>query len=110
MAQSMVNVGLRVRRRGQFGDALGRTSLDGAMARRPTTVDLSEDVLARAAALAKELGQPLEDVIEAALVEHLGRRAIAEMRGADDLNGEEALELAYAELRAARRERRRVSE
>ncbi len=72
------------------------------MTRRQTTIELSEEVLEQAAALAQELGQPLDDFVELALVEHLGRQAIRETRAAGSLDADTALGVAYAELQALR--------
>ncbi len=77
-----------------------------SVTRRQTTIELSEEVLQQAAALAQELGQPLDDFVELALVEHVGHQAIRETRAAGSLDAETALGVAYAELQALRAERR----
>lgn len=76
-----------------------------SVTRRQTTIELSEEVLQQAVRLAEDLGQPLDDFVELALVEHLGRQAIRETRAAGSLDADSALRLAYGELRALRAER-----
>ena len=72
------------------------------MARRPQVVNVDEDVLAEAEALARVTGLSLDDVVERALVLHVGARALRRMQDTFDLDEDEAIRVAYEELRAAR--------
>ena len=52
---------------------------------------------------------PDGEVVERALRLHLGRRALQESQALSELSEEQAIELAYRELHAARRQRRRAA-
>jgi len=65
-------------------------------------VNVDEDVLAEAEALARVTGLSLDDVVERALVLHVGARALRRMQDTFDLDEDEAIRVAYEELRAAR--------
>lgn len=72
------------------------------MARRSQLVNVDEDVLAEAQELARVTGLSLDDVVERALVLHVGARALRRMQDAFDLDEDDAIRVAYEELRAAR--------
>jgi hypothetical protein len=72
------------------------------MVRRPQTVNVDEEVLAEAQDLARATGLSLDDVVERALVLHVGSRALRHMQDSFDLDEDKALRVAYEELRAAR--------
>jgi len=80
------------------------------MPKQPLTVELEEDVILAARAEATRKGQSEAAVVEQALREHLslGNSVTDEVwarnRGAE-LSEDEALTLAYDELKAMRRER-----
>lgn len=76
------------------------------MARR-LTIELSDQVAARVEAEASRRGTPVDEVIEAAVVEHFGWRAVEGIRRRNaDLDEQAALSLAYEELQAVRDRRR----
>lgn len=52
---------------------------------------------------------PDAEVVERALRTYLGRKALHEAQGASDLTEEQALDLAYGELHAMRRERKHAA-
>ncbi|MDQ3640866.1 MAG: hypothetical protein M3450_05190 [Actinomycetota bacterium] len=72
------------------------------MARRATTLNLDGEVLSRAQALAEETGEPVEAVVERALVRHMGLIAMRRVQKRFDLDEDEALRVAYEELKGAR--------
>ncbi len=72
------------------------------MARRATTLNLDGEVLARAQALAEETGEPVEAVVERALVRHMGLIAMRRVQKRFNLDEDEALRVAYEELKAVR--------
>jgi hypothetical protein len=82
------------------------------MARRKTTVYVDEELLRAARIEAARLGRSDSDVFEEAL-RRLLRLDVADRvwarNAAEPLDPDEALALAYAELGAARRGRRRLS-
>jgi hypothetical protein len=65
-------------------------------------VNHDEDVLVEAQELARVTGSCLDDVVERALVLHVGARALRRMQEPFDLDEDEAIRVAYEELRAAR--------
>ena len=80
------------------------------MAKQPLTVELDEDVILAARAEASPKGQSEAAVVEQALREHLAHRGsvtdeVWERNQGAALGEEEALTLAYEELKAMRRER-----
>ena len=80
------------------------------MAKRPLTVELDESVVRAAEAEARRTGQSEAEVIEEALREHLsltgsGVDTVWARNRDSALSEEEALTLAYDELKAMRRER-----
>jgi hypothetical protein len=80
------------------------------MPRRPLTVELDEDVLLAAQAETTRKGQSEAALVEQALREHLSLRTsvtdqVWARNEADALSEDEALALAYDELKAMRRER-----
>ena len=77
------------------------------MARTKATVYLDPDVLRAARIRAARTGRRDSDVVEDALREYLGFGLIDRIRSRSHLAPEEAERLAYTELHAARRERRR---
>lgn len=72
------------------------------MARRAQLVNVDEDVLAEAQELARVTESSLDDVIERALILHVGARALRRMQDAFDVDEDDAIRVAYQELRAAR--------
>ncbi len=72
------------------------------MVRRSQLVNVDEDVLAEAQELARVTGLSLDDVVERALVLHVGARALRRMQDAFDLDEDDAIGVAYEELRASR--------
>ena len=72
------------------------------MVRRSQLVNVDEDVLAEAQELARVTGLSLDDVVERALVLHVGARALRRMQDAFDLDEDDAIRVAYEELRASR--------
>jgi hypothetical protein len=80
------------------------------MPKQPLTVELEEDVILAARAEATRNGQSEAAVVEQALREHLAVGASVTDRiwardEGSELTGDEALELAYDELKGMRRER-----
>lgn len=71
------------------------------MARRATTLNLDGEVLA----LAEETGESVEAVVERALVRHMGLIAMRRVQKRFDLDEDEALRVAYEELKGARASR-----
>jgi hypothetical protein len=83
---------------------------DEEMPKQPLTVELEEDVILAARAEATRKGQSEAAVVEQALREHLSLRSSVTDRvwarnQSDALTDDEALTLAYDELKAMRRER-----
>ncbi len=77
------------------------------MAKEKTTLYLDEDVLRQTEAAAAGSGRDESEVVEEALRRYLGLEVVDQVwaRNAENaLDPDEALELAYAELRAARAE------
>ena len=73
-----------------------------------TTIYIDADVLRAARILAARSGKRDSAVVEDALREYAGLAVIDRVRGRNaDLSAKEALELAYRELHAMRRERRK---
>jgi len=71
---------------------------------RKVTIELSDKVAASAEA--DRLGTEVSDVVERALIRELGWAAVARIQARNsDLGEEEAMKLAYEELRAYRKER-----
>jgi hypothetical protein len=79
------------------------------MARTKTTIYLEPEVLRATRIRAARTGQRDSQVVEDALRQFLGLSVVEEIRGQADLEEETALKLAYDELHAARRERRKAS-
>jgi hypothetical protein len=71
---------------------------DGSMARAKTTVYIEEDLLREARVLAARLGRRDYEVFEAALAAYLGMAAVQGPWSRSQLDGDEALRLAYEEL------------
>lgn len=91
---------------------------DVAVARKKTTVYLDPDLLRAIKVLAASTGRREYEVIEDALRQYLNtpqagtsrqalRELLSQLDTHSELSDEKALDLAYAELHAARRERRR---
>ena len=79
------------------------------MARTKTTIYLEPEVLRATRIRAARTGQRDSQVVEDALRQFLGLSVVDEIRAEADLDEETALELAYGELRAARRKRHKAS-
>lgn len=77
-----------------------------SVARTKATVYLDPEVLRAARIRAARTGKRDSDVVEDALREYLGLAVIDRIRSRSDLDPDEALALAYDELRKVRRERR----
>jgi hypothetical protein len=77
------------------------------MARSKATVYLDPDVLRATRIRAARTGKRDSDVVEEALREYLGLAVVDRVRGRSDLTGDEAMALAYDELRAERKARSR---
>ncbi len=85
------------------------------MARRPTTVEIDEGILDALGRTARGDGRPEDEVVEEALRGYFGLRGIGMLDKIADaqaaagvaLDDDEAMQLAVAELRAARAERAR---
>lgn len=75
------------------------------MAKAKTTVYLDEDVLRATRVAAARRGKRDSEVLEDALRAYLRLGVVDRIRSRSDLTEEEALELAYSELRAMRTER-----
>lgn len=78
------------------------------MARTEADVRIDAALLSAVRARAARVGRPDAEVVEEALRRYLGLDALLEdvwAANADGLSEDEALELAYAELRAVRAER-----
>ncbi len=78
-----------------------------AVERRTVTVQLDEDLVGRARD--RSAGRQAKDdaeIVEEALAVYLGMKALDEAQAESSLSEEEALQLAYDELRALRQERR----
>lgn len=76
-----------------------------ATAKRKLTVYLDRDVARAAKVRAARLEKRDSEVIEDALRAHLGIAALDQAQGLSTLDEDEALELANAEVHAARRQR-----
>lgn len=74
------------------------------VAKRKTTVYIDEELLRMAKVRAARTDRRDSEILEAALRNYLGLSALEEMRARSDLNEEQAMELAYAELRELRRD------
>jgi hypothetical protein len=79
------------------------------MARTKTTVYLDPQVLRAARVAAARAGKRDSDVVEEALREYLGLAVIDRIRSRSELDEDEAMQLAYEELHAMRRERSRAT-
>jgi len=75
------------------------------MAKVKTTVYLEEDVLREIRVTAARRGHTVSELVENALRRSTLSGLIESIRSRSDLSEEEALELAYSELHAMRRER-----
>ena len=79
------------------------------MARAKATVYLDPEVLRALRVHAARTGKRDSDVVEEALREHLGFDVIDSIRAKSDLDEDAAMQLAYEELHAMRRERREAA-
>jgi hypothetical protein len=82
------------------------------MAKQKTTLFLDEGVMRQASAAAANSGRDASELVEDALRRYLGLDVVERVwaRNAEDaLDPDEAMEIAYAELRAFRDERRDAS-
>ena len=88
-----------------------------AVTRKRTTVLLDAELLRAVKDLSARAGRPDYEIVEDALRQYLGLQKAEESRAAlrellgqlsdqSDVNDDQALDLAYGELRAARRRRR----
>ena len=77
------------------------------MRRSKATIYLDPDVLRAMRIRAARTGKLDSDVVEEALREYLGLAAVDRVRARSDLTGDEAMALAYDELRAERKARSR---
>jgi hypothetical protein len=81
------------------------------MAKRPTMLELEEGLLEAARTEARQTGRSESEVVEDVLRQHFEsrRRSVTDevrsRNAADQLTGDEALTLAYDELKEMRRER-----
>lgn len=82
---------------------------NAVMARSKTTVYLDPDVLRATRIRAARTGKRDSDVVEEALREYLGLAVIDRVRSRSNLAEDEAMALAYEELHASRKERKRPS-
>ncbi len=78
-------------------------------ARKKATVYLDEDLLRGAKVLAARTDRKDYEVLEAALRTYLGVEVLERVWRRGDLSDDEALDVAYGELDAMRRRRRRAS-
>jgi hypothetical protein len=82
------------------------------MAKRPTTLELEEALLEAARAEARQTGRSESEVVEDVLRQHFESLQASvtddvwSRNAADSLTGDDALTLAYDELKEMRRERR----
>jgi hypothetical protein len=76
------------------------------MARAKTTVYLDQDLLRAAKVQAARTGRREYEVFEEALRQYLGLDVLDQVWGRVDVPEDKAAELAYRELRAARKTRR----
>lgn len=75
-----------------------------------TSVDIDAELLAKARdAIGTSPATADAAVVERALRLYVGRHALATAQSMSDLTEDEAMDVAYAELRAMRQERRRVT-
>jgi hypothetical protein len=79
------------------------------MARTKTTVYLEPEVLRATRIRAARTGKRDSQIVEDALRQFLGLSVVDEIRAKADLDEEAAVKLAYDELHALRRERRKAS-
>lgn len=78
-----------------------------AVARRTVTVQLDEDLVERARERSgRSDAKDAAAVVEEALAVYLGIKALDESQAESTLSDDEAMEIAYEELHAMRRERR----
>lgn len=82
--------------------------MPAASKKRKVTVYLDPDVVRATKVRAARTDKRDSEVVEEALRVHLGMKALGEAQAMSTLGWEEALELANAELHAARRQRRRA--
>jgi Ribbon-helix-helix protein, copG family len=75
------------------------------MARKKTTVYVDEDILRAARVMAARTGKRDSDIFEEALRAYTKADLFERVRSRSSLTEDEALELAYEELHAMRRER-----
>jgi hypothetical protein len=81
-----------------------------AVARRTVTVELDEDLVERARDRSgRGQAKDAAGVVEEALAVYLGMKALDQAQAESSLSEQEALQLAYDELRALRQERRGAS-
>lgn len=79
------------------------------MARAKATVYLDPEVLRATRIRAARTGKRDSDVVEEALRQYLGLAVIDRIRSKSELDPDEAMKLAYDEIRKMRRERRTAS-
>jgi hypothetical protein len=85
------------------------------MARRPTTIEVDEQLLDALRRAAADDGVAPDDLVEEALRRYFGLRGLAvldelrEKRRGPELTKDEAMALAVAEVRAVRAQRRQAS-
>lgn len=75
------------------------------MQRREITLNLDGQVVARVEALSHDSGEPMEAIVERALVRHMGRVTMGRVQKRFGLDDDEALSVAYEELKGARGEK-----
>jgi hypothetical protein len=85
------------------------------MTRRAATIEVDEQLLEALRRAAADDGVAPDDLVEEALRRYFGLRGLAvldelaEQRGASELSEDEAMQLAVAEVRAVRAQRRQAS-
>lgn len=72
------------------------------MAKKKTTVYLDEDLLRATKVMAARSGKREYQIVEEALRRYLGLEGVKDIWARSDLSEEQALELAYQEVHAAR--------
>lgn len=73
---------------------------------RNLTIALPDEIADEAEAEASETGKTIDELVTSCVIEHVGRKAIAEIRKRNsDLDEDSAMKLAYEELDAYRAER-----
>lgn len=75
------------------------------MAKKKTTVYLDEDILRATKVMAARSGRREYQIVEEALKRYLGLEGVKNIWARSDLSEEQALDLAYREIHAAREPR-----